>query len=78
MTIQRRLLVAALVLVFTACLFGAAAAQVKKPAGKGPRAVIDALSVQAGTLLEGQDYRHSFIIKNTGDVELQILNVRPG
>jgi hypothetical protein len=81
MMTQRRLLVLALALLFTAGLLGAALAQTpvnRKPPGKTPRAVVPDLSVQAGTLLEGQDYRHSFIVKNTGAAELQILSVRPG
>jgi len=81
MRLERRILICALVLVFAAGLIGAAMAQTpvnKRPTGKTPRAVVPELSVQAGTILEGQDYRHSFIIRNTGDVELQILNVRPG
>ncbi len=81
MKTRRTILVLALVVVFVAGMLGAAAAQRpvnKKPTGKTPVAVVPQMSVQAGTLLEGQDYRHTFIIRNAGEVELQILSVRPG
>jgi hypothetical protein len=70
---------AVLVLIFVAGLFGAAAAAPKgKPAGKVPRLVIGAKTVQLGEVLEGQDYLYTYTLKNTGDAEAQILNVRPG
>lgn len=77
MQIQRRMLVAVLVLIFLAGLFGVAAAK-GKPAGKAPRLVIDHKTVELGEVLESQDYLHTFKIKNAGDVEAQILYVRPG
>jgi hypothetical protein len=79
MKIQGRMLAAVLVLVFVAGLFGAAAAVPKgKAAGKTPKLVIESKTVQLGEVLEGQDYLYTFKIKNAGDVEAQILNVRPG
>jgi hypothetical protein len=77
MKIQRRMLVAVLVLIFVAGLFGAAVAK-GKPAGKVPRLVIENKSVQLGEVLEGQDFLYTYKLKNAGDAELQILNVRPG
>jgi hypothetical protein len=78
MNIQRRLLVAALVVVFVAGLFGGAVAQGKKPAGKIAKIVIENKAIQLGEVLEGQDYLYTFKVKNAGEAELQILSVRPG
>ena len=77
MKIQERMLVAVLVLVFVAGLFGVAAAK-GKPVGKVPRLVIESKTVQLGEVLEGQDYLCTFKLKNVGEAEAQILNVRPG
>jgi hypothetical protein len=77
MKIQARMLVAVLVLVFVAGLFGVAVAK-GKPAGKVPKLVIDTKTVQLGEVLEGQDFQYTFTLKNAGETELQILNVRPG
>ena len=77
MKIQGRMLVAILVLIFVAGLFGAAAAK-GKPAGKAPRLVIGSKTIELGEVLEGQDYIYSYKLKNAGDAEAQILNVRPG
>jgi archaellum component FlaG (FlaF/FlaG flagellin family) len=94
MTMRRRLIAAALVLVFTAACFGLALAQsaqstqgapqgkrIAPTSGKGAKvatAVAENPTVQLGEVMEGQDYQHTFIIKNTGTAELQILSVRPG
>jgi len=79
MKIQGRVLIVLLVLIFVAGLFGAAAAAPKgKPAGKVPRLVIGAKTIQLGEVLEGQDYLYTYTLKNAGDAEAQILNVRPG
>jgi hypothetical protein len=79
MKIQGRMLAAVLVIVFVAGLFGAAAAAPKgKAAGKTPKLVIGSKTVQLGEVLEGQDYLYTFTIKNAGDGEAQVLNVRPG
>ena len=79
MKIQGRILVAVLVLIFVAGLVGAAAAAPKgKPAGKAPRLVIGSKTIQIGELLEGQDVLYTYKLKNAGDAEAQILNVRPG
>jgi hypothetical protein len=77
MNMRRRMLAAALVLAFSAALFGAAFAQ-GKPAGKPPRLVIDKMTVQLGEMMEGQDFLHTFKIKNAGEGKLQILSVKPG
>jgi hypothetical protein len=50
----------------------------KAPAGKAPRAIVNNLTIQAGEVLEGLSYQNTFLIRNTGDAELQILSVRPG
>jgi hypothetical protein len=87
MKFQGRLLTAALVVMLVAGLFGGAFAQGKPPAkvpagkapaGKAPRAIVNNLTIQAGEVLEGQPYQNTFIIRNAGDAELQILSVRPG
>jgi len=78
MKMRRRLVAAALVLVFTAGLFGVALAQGKKPAGKVSKVVIENKTVQLGEVVEGQDYEYTFKIKNAGEGELQIYSVRPG
>ena len=77
MNIQRKILAAALVLAFSAALFGAAFAQ-GKPGGKAPRLLVDQMGVQLGETLEGEDVLHTFKLRNAGDGELQILSVRPG
>jgi hypothetical protein len=75
---HRRLVAAALVLLFVAGLFGVAVAQKAKPTGKAPKLLVTNKTAQIGEILEGQDVVHTFIIKNIGDAEAQILNVRPG
>jgi len=77
MNMRRRMLAAILVLAFSAALFGAAFAQ-GKPAGKTPRLVIDKMTVQLGEMMEGQDFQHTFRIKNKGEAKLRILSVKPG
>jgi hypothetical protein len=79
MNMRRRLLVAALALVFLAGVFGVAAAQVKKAPGKNlPKAIVENKAILLGEVLEGQDLAYTFVIKNAGAGELQIMNVRPG
>ena len=41
---------------------------------------VDTADYNAGTIIEGQMplFKHSFMIKNTGDSVLKIQNVRPG
>jgi hypothetical protein len=87
MKIQGRFLAPALVAMLVAGLFGGAFAQGKPlakvpsgktPVGKAPRAIVKDLTIQAGDVLEGQMYQNTFIIRNAGDAELQILGVRPG
>ncbi len=87
MKIQGRFLAAALVAMLVAALFVGAFAQGKPPAkvpagkapaGKAPRAIVNSLTILAGEVLEGQPYQNTFIIRNAGDAELQILSVRPG
>jgi hypothetical protein len=79
MKVRTRMFAAVLVLVFVAGLVGAAAAAPKaKPDGKVPKLVIGNKTVQLGEVLEGQDYMYTYKLKNAGEAEAQILNVRPG
>jgi nitrous oxide reductase len=76
---SRRFLIAALALVFLAGAFGVTAAQTGKASGKNvPKAVVENKAVLLGEVLEGQDLAYTFVIKNTGTGELQIMNVKPG
>jgi hypothetical protein len=77
MKIQARTFAAVLVLIFIAGLFGIAAAK-GKPDGKVPKLVIESKTVQLGDVLEGQDFLYTYKLKNVGEAELQILNVKPG
>jgi hypothetical protein len=77
MNMRSKVLAAVLVLAFAAGLFGAASAQ-DKGAGKAPKAVIENKTIQLGEVIEGLDFTYTFTIKNVGDAELQILNVKPG
>lgn len=43
-----------------------------------PKAVAETDSYEFGTVLEGNDVIHDFVIKNTGDAPLEIQNVRSG
>ncbi len=58
--------------VFLCLLPLAAAAQ---PA---PKAEVESLSHDFGSVLEGNDVIHGFVIKNTGDAPLDIEGVRTG
>jgi len=77
MKMRSKLLTAVLVLAFAAGLFGAAYAQ-DKATGKAPKAVIENKTIQLGEVMEGLDFTYTFTIKNVGDAELQVLNVKPG
>ncbi|MGD1048378.1 MAG: hypothetical protein ABR899_06450 [Candidatus Krumholzibacteriaceae bacterium] len=82
MNARMRLLAAVLVLAVAAGLFGVASAQEgapgKAPPGKTPKVAIESKTVQLGEVLEGLDFTYTFKLKNVGDAELKILNVRPG
>ena len=82
MNMRTKLLATALALVFAAGLFGAAPVRCepakKVPPGKAPKAVVDVMSIQVGDVLESQDIEYTFMVRNEGDAELQILNVHPG
>ena len=60
----------AAVLVLLPLMPGAAAA--------APNAEIEAAVHDFGTVLEGTDIVHGFVIRNTGDAALEIKNVRTG
>lgn len=77
MNMQRKLLAAVLVLLFVAGFVGAAFAK-GTPGEKLPKIVIDNKTVQLGDVLEAQNVEYVFKVKNAGDAELQIINVRPG
>jgi len=78
MNAQKRILAAALVLLFVGGLVGLAFAAKGKPPEKLPKAVVANMTAQIGDVLEAQDVEHVFIVKNEGAAELQILDVRPG
>jgi len=46
------------------------------PASGGPRAVVPESSFDFGTVGEGDDVRHFFIIQNKGDTPLTIIDVK--
>jgi len=77
---QRTVFAAALALILVIGFFGAAQGQTaaKGAAGKGPVAVVAVKTVQLGEVTEGQDFGYTFKVKNAGNAELQIINVRPG
>jgi cytoskeletal protein RodZ len=50
----------------------------KTSSDKAPRIAIDSPSYDAGEVEEGQEIVHSFIVKNTGEAQLNIQNVSPG
>ena len=74
---RNRLLLGVLVLAVIALCALAAFAQGQK-SGNQPMAVIDTKSVNLGDIIEGQDVAYTFIVKNRGNAELQIISVRPG
>ncbi len=80
---RKKIIVSSLILAVVLGMTVAAFAQ-NKPAGKAaatgktPIAVIGNKVVNLGEVLEGQDYNYTFVIKNGGQAELQILSVRPG
>ncbi len=78
---RNRIIALALVFVFVAAFSAASFAQAN-PKGKAPEktpiVIIAEKSINLGDVLEGQDYTHTFIVKNGGTAELQILSVKPG
>jgi hypothetical protein len=58
----------------------AAALPVSILAAPSAKITVDTADYNAGTVIEGQmsSVKHTFVIKNTGDSVLKILNVRPG
>ena len=76
MKTQRIIIAAGLVLLLSAGLSGVAAAE-DKPAGKSPKVLVEPKIFQVGEILEMQNIEHTFMIKNTGNAELQILGVKP-
>ena len=77
MPFRNKLLPGILVLAVIALCALAAFAQGQK-SGNQPMAVIDTKSVSLGDIIEGQDVEYTFIVKNKGNAELQIVSVRPG
>jgi len=76
MKIQSKIIAAGLVLLLSAGRCGIASAQ-GKPAGKSPKVLVEKKIVQVGEILEMQNVEHTFMIKNVGSAELQILSVKP-
>ena len=62
------------ILGMTLCLLPAIA-MANEPA---PKAVVEIDSYDFGTVLEGNNVMHEFVIKNEGDAPLDITNVRTG
>jgi hypothetical protein len=77
MSVSKKLLATALVLIFVAGLATVAFAQ-GKPGEKAPKVVIGNKTAALGDILEGQDVLYTFKIKNGGTADLQILSVKPG
>jgi len=77
MLLRNKILLAVLALAVLAALALPAFGQ-GKPAGKAPVAVVDKKTVNIGDVIEQQDIEYTFALKNRGDAELQVLNVRPG
>ncbi len=76
MKIERKIIATGLVLLLAAGLHVVASAQ-GKPVGKAPKVVVENKIVQVGEILEMQNVEHTFMIKNTGNAELQITAVKP-
>ena len=76
MKMERRIVTAGLVLFLSAGPYGVALAQ-GKPAVKSPKVIVENKTVQVGEILEMQSVEHTFMIRNAGDAELQIIDVRP-
>jgi hypothetical protein len=75
---NRKAIAATLALVLVAAFLGVAFAQSKPDAGKVPKAVIENKTVQLGEVIEGQEFTHTFKVKNAGGADLQIISVKPG
>jgi len=71
-----------LFLILFAALLGAQAPPAPSvppaPTGDQPEATIPQDSFDAGNVLKGKKVEHTFIIKNTGKAELNILSAKPG
>jgi hypothetical protein len=74
---RNKILLAVLALAVVAAFAFSAFGQ-GKPAGKVPVFVVDKKTVNLGDQIEGQDIDYTFVLKNKGDGELQVLSVRPG
>ncbi|MBP7148802.1 MAG: hypothetical protein KBD01_14805 [Acidobacteria bacterium] len=46
--------------------------------GPRPQAVVEAVELDVGNVPEGQEVTGTFIIRNTGQGELRLLQVKPG
>ena len=53
-------------------------AEEKASAQAQPQISFDATSYDAGEVWEGDNVSHTFIVKNTGKVQLDITKVKPG
>jgi len=76
MKMHGRMIVAGLVLLLAAGLSGVVSAQ-GKPAGKAGKAVVEKKTAEVGEILESQNVEYTFVVKNAGNAELQILHVKP-
>jgi hypothetical protein len=76
MSIKGKLMAASLALLFIAYLVAPVHAAQKGQ--KIPKVFIPNKDIKLGDVLEGQDIDHTFIIRNLGEAELQIVSVHPG
>ncbi len=51
---------------------------VAAPGAPAPAAAFEALNVDLGSIPEGDDAVGTFVVKNTGNAELKLLQVKPG
>jgi len=72
----------AFVAVSAACAEGPAPAAVPPtaaaPVGGAPKIAFDAVTVNVGDVVHGQDVVATFTYRNTGDAPLHILSAKPG
>ncbi len=66
-------------LALAALILGAAGVLIPASAsGAAPVAVLESPSYDFGSVYEGIDVVHDFIVKNTGDADLEIKSVKAG
>jgi hypothetical protein len=53
------------------------AAEIKASLDKVPNAVFPQLKFEFGSVYEGTEIKHDFVVENTGEAPLVIKNIRP-